>query len=616
MVRRAEFRPVEQFLQSEPAVRTEGLPTPDSRRSHQADASVLISPWPDGHQRDDGLLQFEPEPEIVFAPAALPAAGDAFVPLLADAVSLEPAADWTLEFSSFKITGEGISDDAAARAEVTSDRDFLKTASRGRPSARRSVIPRGTRLSIDHDLCRRWARSVVRSRRCTPDDLETLVSLCDGNGDPDDLRANLARTIEDAGIHIAEEADEEGLWLWDQPSDISPSDLAEAIEATLTRQTRPPGSGRFSMNKASEDQLVAPLERAKLELQLGVLASEMAIGSVLAAMDKVLDGSWRSYEVTLRAVGTTDPANAETAALIAATGTLREWTSAGKVMDGKRRREALQALEDLDLSPTFYAAMVTAFSEHETLRNDASVLRGLLTAFEVAAERLMIGHLPYARRFAARNTDDGEDPDDVFQVAFIGLQRAVRRFDRQRGQRFVYFSSLWMMQTLERWRGDEGAVIRVPIHRHQRIAELDQAIDVLDGRLGRLPSAQQLAEALEWPLHETEQFLAIPRHVCNEFDLDNLTDDDAPSAMERSIDAAAIAHAIAGVLSELPDREADIIRRRFGIDHEKEMTLQEIADIYGVTRERIRQIEDRALGRLSHPLRRRSLQTMCGRGGR
>ena len=108
-------------------------------------------------------------------------------------------------------------------------------------------------------------------------------------------------------------------------------------------------------------------------------------------------------------------------------------------MDGRRRREALEALEALDLSLMFHKALVESLAEHELYLDASLRLDGLISVFEIAVDRLILEHLPYARRFAARNVEDGEDLEDVFQVAFTGLQRSSRRFNPERGHRFVVY---------------------------------------------------------------------------------------------------------------------------------------------------------------------------------
>ncbi|TCM86187.1 RNA polymerase sigma factor (sigma-70 family) [Rhodovulum steppense] len=133
----------------------------------------------------------------------------------------------------------------------------------------------------------------------------------------------------------------------------------------------------------------------------------------------------------------------------------------GRVMDGKRRRDALAALEALDLSLAFHKELVRRMEEFPACQAEANQLEAQILISEAATEHLIREHLPYVRRFASRNVDEGEDPEDVFQVAIIGLQRSTRRFDPERGYRFLIYATYWMRQAITRWRADEGAAIRI-----------------------------------------------------------------------------------------------------------------------------------------------------------
>ncbi len=222
--------------------------------------------------------------------------------------------------------------------------------------------------------------------------------------------------------------------------------------------------------------------RAKQELQLGILASETAVETILDVMESIRDGSRDPGSVSLRTIIPSRPGHAETSEVMAAADTLRSWHTTGRVMDGKRRREALAALEALDLSLAFHKELVRTLEQLPACQAEASQLEAELLLSESATEHLIREHLPYVRRFASRNVEEGEDPEDVFQVAFMGLQRSTRRFDPERGYRFLIYATYWMRQAITRWRSDEGAAIRIPVHRNEKITKLDRALERLDVR--------------------------------------------------------------------------------------------------------------------------------------
>jgi RNA polymerase primary sigma factor len=228
----------------------------------------------------------------------------------------------------------------------------------------------------------------------------------------------------------------------------------------------------------------------------------------------------------------------------------------------------------------------------------------------VTTDRLIMAHLPYVRRFASRNVEEGEDLEDVFQIAFMGLQRSTRRFDPERGHRFLIYATYWMRQALTRWRSDERAIIRIPVHRHSDLSALDEAVDRLGQSLDRTPASTELAADLEWSSEQVERLLKIPRVLV---DMDDLAPDwiSVPAVQEDFVQMTEMRRVIAELLKELPERDIDIVRKRFGFDASGEMTLEEIGSLYGVTRERIRQIESRALRQLSNPARVRRLRALA-----
>ena len=308
----------------------------------------------------------------------------------------------------------------------------------------------------------------------------------------------------------------------------------------------------------------------------------------------------------------TRPDHEETTEVFAAAEALKSWQNTGRVMDGRRRREALTALDALDLSMAFHKELVVSLARSPAGPQGATRLETLVSNFETARRHLILEHLPYARRFAARNVEEGEDPEDVFQVAFMGLQQSTRRFDPERGARFVVYCAFWMKQAVIRWRADEGAEIRIPVHRHEKLAKLDQAMDWLDAKADGAVSDRDLAVELGWTIEEVHHLRMIPREAqCPESDEE--WDDLLPQHdSEDPVDLEEARRVVADVLEELPERDAEIIRSRFGIERNDEMTLEEIGQLYGLTRERIRQIEARALRFLSHPGRKRRLQTLLG----
>lgn len=597
-----------------PGVTAQPSAVPEQRPSTEIAQTAAAS-----NQLDDldDLLSFEAEeePEEFFGVSASETVSGTFVALVSSApvVSDDEDGDWDLDLSPVSIAGEGIGTATpAATTDHGAEHDFLKVRNRGRQSVKRAVVQTGTRLSIDPEICITWAEETLAKGWCSFSDVDSLIALCEGNGDLEELRINLVRNLEAAGFDPVDQSSGHIVGLWDARSDISSDELVEAIEAALTRSTRLPGTQRFVMDKSDELQLLEPMVWAKQELQLGILASEAAVQTILDVVDSIGSGVRDPGSVSLKTIIPSRPGHAETAEVMAAAEALKCWQANGRVLDGKRRRQALAALESLDLSLAFHKELVSSLEQSNADLEHANWLDTQILVFETANERLIHEHLPYVRRFAARNVEEGEDPEDVFQVAFMGLQRSTRRFDPERGYRFVVYASYWMRQAIMRWRADEGAAIRIPVHRKEKIARLDLALEWLDVRANGIVSDSDLAVELEWTTDEVSQFRSIPRTAEYIESIDDWDEVLPEQEDANAFDQAENERVIIDALAELPEREADVIRMRFGIDRDSDMTLEEIGQIYGVTRERIRQIEAKGLDRLSHPGRKRRLQELLG----
>lgn len=571
----------------------------------------------------DPFLNFTPEenPESFLQPTAVSSSSGSFKPvrpLLTDLAEAE-VADWQVDLTPAQISGEAIGSFTPSAEKYAGGQDFLTLARGGKKSTKRVKVRNNTFLSIDPEFCSEWASDVfqwknktIRRSFCTEDDLIFLIKHCEGDVGCDELRANLLRVLEVAGCALLPTETRNDRTGWDAKSDVDFDDLVEAIEAALTRCIRLPGTQLFDIKRADEQALLEPMIRAKQELLLNIMSSQTALGMIISAAEEMKKGQLDAESVTLRSIFPTRVEHPETDEFFQNVEILKEWIAAGKVMDGKPRREALNAIDALDLTLTFMREMACALGVDDTTKGEGNIIDDLITVHEVATQKLIMSHLPYVRRFSSRSVEGDEDPEDVFQVAFIGLQSSTRRFDPERGVRFVIYSAFWMRQAISRWRADEGAQIRVPVHRFEKLVKIDSAIDKLDIRSDRGVSDTELAEEADVPLEEVRLLRKIPRVAVSPQcgDWDSLF---PAQEIETGIDLLETQRIVSDVLEELNDRQAAIIKMRFGIGQDSEMTLEEIGQMYGVTRERIRQIEAKALAYLSHPARKSRLKTLLGR---
>ena len=246
-----------------------------------------------------------------------------------------------------------------------------------------------------------------------------------------------------------------------------------------------------------------------------------------------------------------------------------------------------------------------------------SELNGYIQDARAARDHLIKANTRLVVSIAKRYMGRGVPFLDLIQEGNLGLMKAVEKFDYHRGYRFSTYATWWIRQTITRAIADQGRTIRVPVHMSDRIRRLYKIARQLEQNIGHKPSPEEIADAMEidprkvqWMMRVSWRPLSLETPVGEDEDteLGSFVEDDSTPTPTQTAYQNLLRDKIEEVLATLSPREARILRLRFGLHSGRPYTLEEVGQKFGLTRERIRQIEGKALRRLRHPRRARQLR--------
>jgi len=244
-------------------------------------------------------------------------------------------------------------------------------------------------------------------------------------------------------------------------------------------------------------------------------------------------------------------------------------------------------------------------------------LEAIIADAQEARQQLIKANTRLVISVAKRYIGQGVPFLDLIQEGNLGLMKAVSKFDYTRGYKFSTYATWWIRQAVSRAVADQGRTIRLPVHVGDKLRQLHRTAQTLEQKLGRPATPEEIAEELELPADRVRRYLRVARRPLSleqpvgeeeESNLGQFIEDEDVEAPPDAAEQALLREKMEELLDTLRPREARILRLRFGFYDGHTYTLEEVGRKFGLTRERIRQIEAQALARLRHPSRSRQLR--------
>ncbi len=255
-----------------------------------------------------------------------------------------------------------------------------------------------------------------------------------------------------------------------------------------------------------------------------------------------------------------------------------------------------------------------------TVEEDVELAQRIRKGDQKALEKLTRANLRFVVSVAKQYQNQGLSLPDLINEGNLGLIKAAEKFDETRGFKFISYAVWWIRQSILQALAEQSRIVRLPLNQVGSLNKINKAFSRFEQENERRPSPEELADSLDLPAEKVADTLRVSgRHISVDAPfvegednslLDVLVNDDSPIA-DRTLINESLSTEVERALSTLTERERDIIKLFFGINCQ-EMTLEEIGEKFGLTRERVRQIKEKAIRRLRHSSRSKLLKTYLG----
>ena len=255
-----------------------------------------------------------------------------------------------------------------------------------------------------------------------------------------------------------------------------------------------------------------------------------------------------------------------------------------------------------------------------TVEEEVELAQRIKKGVQAALDKLTRANLRVVVSVAKQYQNQGLSLPDLINEGNLGLIKAAEKFDETRGFKFISYAVWWIRQSILQALAEQSRIVRLPLNQVGSLNKINKAYSKFEQEHERRPSAEELADQLEIPTEKVTDTLRVSgRHISVDAPfvegednnlLDVLVNNDSPNA-DRALISESLAREIDRALSTLTERESDIVKLFFGIGCQ-EMTLEEIGERFGLTRERVRQIKEKAIRRLRHTSRSKLLKTYLG----